>query len=353
MVWSWLASYKKLLSIVVAFIFIGTIIGFIVYLSIMLIPCPSCPVVKNVIEISNNWQLKKHADSGSGSEEDPYIIENRVLGSTIEHVRYMYIALEITGTSKHFTIRNCTFYGGSPGVLIDSISSSTGILENCSFITVYQTDWDNVIPSGGLIIEKSDGIILRNNTHIGSDYSTKVSGLGYDYGLIIENCDGYMIEDSWIQCDTGIANSPNGEIRYNKIGGSVELYLSSNIDLSKNNFTYMYLQYYGLDYEPTVGSISILECSDIYIYDSTLNASWHSKVISIKDSQSLYIMNNTIYVYETILFAENVFILHIINNTIFRGTKYTIQFELIDCTVVVNQDNIIYEPNIELIMKYW
>ncbi len=325
------------LIIISALVFSGAV-GFCIYfISVMMYPCPSCITVDNVITITKDRHFNNYALPGSGTQEDPFLIANRTLGTQIGMVKKMYKAIEIRGTTKFFVIRNCTVYGGDPGIYISSIADNTCIIENCSIIAIIQTSWDHLVPRGGIKIENSNGIILRNNTHIENNEYMDVPELRHkDYGFILENSENCLLENNQIFCELLLMNCQNTIFRKNnQVNGSLDIYLSLNIRIYNNTMT-------SLEYE---APIRILNSSIIRVYENNLNRSYYSNyAVVIKHSQVVYIDNNTISVYSIILYAEFTDTLYIINNTIFRGSNVSIQFELIKCTNVVNLDNTINEP---------
>jgi len=69
---------------------------------------------------------------GTGTSEDPYIIEDRVFGINETFVKEWYIGLEVINTTKHFIVRNCEFFGGLNSLRIFNITSGTAKIANNS-----------------------------------------------------------------------------------------------------------------------------------------------------------------------------------------------------------------------------
>lgn len=120
--------------------------------------------------ITNDGDLAGNSSSGTGELESPYIIENYDIETT-EHY-----GIYITGTTKYFTIRNCTIEAFGDGICIDTVASNTVTIYNntCSgaghgiviSFTTYVNITENICNdnSDGIFLEYSPYAIVTNNT---------------------------------------------------------------------------------------------------------------------------------------------------------------------------------------------
>jgi len=130
------------------------------------------------IKITGNTELSSHKDSGSGTKEDPYVIENREISYSATSTADCGIS--ITGTSEYFIIRNCiiteldlTVKG--IGVYLNNVAPKTATLLNNSIdmagvgIWIFSSPAVNVsknnIGSGnsGIIIGSSRSCVISEN----------------------------------------------------------------------------------------------------------------------------------------------------------------------------------------------
>jgi len=122
---------------------------------------------------------------GSGTENDPYIIENYQIAS-----RYSS-AIEIGFTTKYFIIRDCLLENSATGVYIMNIASNTAIIADNIFnqndvaLYVYSTEYTR-IENNTFQVNKYAGIQLEYSpfSTIGNNTFTQTGiSLWYDMGL--------------------------------------------------------------------------------------------------------------------------------------------------------------------------
>lgn len=103
------------------------------------------------IEIDSDIDFLSLGFNGSGSEVDPYIIEDYIIRPNDDSTS----AISITGTTRYFIIRDCYMDWGRTGIHIDNVEDNTVELINniCSFNTYT-----------GIEISRSTGANLINNT---------------------------------------------------------------------------------------------------------------------------------------------------------------------------------------------
>jgi len=76
------------------------------------------------IDINNDDDFNSYNLTGSGSQVDPFLIENFTI-STVVHE-----GISIFNTTKYFVIRNCIISSGVAGISIESVAYYTAIIEN-------------------------------------------------------------------------------------------------------------------------------------------------------------------------------------------------------------------------------
>ena len=99
---------KKIIFISLSLIALaGLITGGYYLLGPLFSPSFHHTAVKNTILINSDDDFIKYEFPGAGSFEDPFIIEDRVLGANESFIKNWYIGLEVINTTKNFVIRNC------------------------------------------------------------------------------------------------------------------------------------------------------------------------------------------------------------------------------------------------------
>ncbi len=170
------------------------------------------------ITITSDEHFIDYGFPGTGTEEDPYIIENIILPLYSYHN-----GIVVINTTKHFVIQNCILNAGLSAIILEKVAYGTAIIKNN---TCYRSDVGvGVVRSNGVRIYNNTcgyhnnvGIfmyrtkysIVRNNTCYGNDYD----------GIISESSSFNRIESN--NCsynfDTGI-----------RIIGDVNDFISTNV----------------------------------------------------------------------------------------------------------------------------
>jgi len=104
------------------------------------------------IAISSNQDLEDFSTAGSGTLENPYIIEKLFIEST----GVMNSAIEVRGTTSHFIIRNCHLVSDYIGILIDDVWDRTALIVNNTCVS---SSGDG----GGIGISNSDNCTITEN----------------------------------------------------------------------------------------------------------------------------------------------------------------------------------------------
>lgn len=148
----------------------------IVVPTLLVIDFPDKPII-----IRSDADFLVHASYGSGSENDPFIIENKEI---TKRKNPGGRAISIFNTSKHFIIRNCIISNYGRGIGLDKIGNVTAqitdnYIDDCKGIAIYFSNWydyHNVTMK-----------ILRN-TIIDAN----------DFGIYLSHCNYSLIEDNQI-----------------------------------------------------------------------------------------------------------------------------------------------------------
>lgn len=102
------------------------------------------------IVIESDADFETYGFIGTGTENDPYLIENIIINNTDMYSR----GICITGTTKYFIIRNCTIDVNVYGVYIYEISSGTAKIINNTIFSCYF----------GISIQNASETSIINNT---------------------------------------------------------------------------------------------------------------------------------------------------------------------------------------------
>lgn len=115
------------------------------------------------MEINSDQDLKKQSDSGQGTLEDPYVIENR---NFIDQGR---IGISISNTTAHIIIRNCYFSNNLYyGLYLENIAEGTVQVDNITAtkhsiaaIGIFLSNRVNVTNS--LLFQNGAGLVISNS----------------------------------------------------------------------------------------------------------------------------------------------------------------------------------------------
>ncbi len=200
---------------------------------------------------------------GSGTEEDPYIIENYNITSDVE-----VCGINISATTKFFIIRNCFIDALDFGIWISWLSEGTAQVINNTCVNHYSTGidlWDvpGAFISNNKLHYNKDGIycVTSDNIHLESNNCTN----NQLRGVSVRFCDNTIIQNNY--CSD------------NEIG--IETYFSRNFNVTSNQV--------------------ILNTKGIYIFN-VLSATVSGNIISknigngiiIEESELVGLKTNTI-----------------------------------------------------------
>ncbi|MFW9847539.1 MAG: nitrous oxide reductase family maturation protein NosD [Candidatus Thorarchaeota archaeon] len=246
--------------------------------------------ISEPIQISNDSSFDLLGVSGSGTESDPYIIENYEI--EINETSGPYYGIEVSGTQKHFIIRNCYIRGDNTsssgygyGIYLRDVSNGQimsnhlqqiqtllKIESDTSDLTIKDNYFDGEADSiyrGLLVSGTNENILILNNTFYKIDEAISIFSNGSsivknsivscERGIILNSCAENIVSENTIKMGmTGfrLEDSDNNLISWNlvtgnSIGGIIEDGSDNNL-LTNNSFTSLqqddesYVQGYGL-----------------------------------------------------------------------------------------------------------
>ena len=175
---------------------------------------------------SNNWSYTASSYdwcSGSGTWNDPYIIENVTIDGQNSDC-----CIEIRNSNAHFIIRNCKVYNSSvgfsdAGIKLVYVNNGKLINTNCliNYRGIYLENSDYNILSGNIANYNEEGIRLsycNNNTILENNANNNK-----DYGIRLYNCNNNVFSGN---------NASNNE------DDGISLYNCNNNTFSGNNANY-------------------------------------------------------------------------------------------------------------------
>ncbi|NPD87768.1 MAG: hypothetical protein HGN29_03545 [Asgard group archaeon] len=195
------------------------------------------------ILITDDGDFTSYSFSGDGSESTPYLIENY-------NITTGSYGIYITGTTKHFKIRNCYIDSITHGIYIKSVQAGTAIIINntCEYNSEY-----------GIFLEEASGTTLENNTCNNNNYGIYMMGTFYVYSTNI-------------RCINNTCNSNTNR--------GIQLIYCSNILITENECKY---NIYGIN----TGS-----SSDLTLINNTCNLNEHVGIDVWGSNNNVTLINN-------------------------------------------------------------
>ena len=164
------------------------------------------------IHSDEDFTFENGVISGSGTENDPYIIEGWEIDSN-----YIADAIRITYTSSYFIVRNCLLKNNRHGVYLQNLS--VGSVIDCQIIS---NEW-------GIEFLFSSNIILRNNHLYDNGYNLDISGLElshYYHDIDMSNTiDGKLIY--YLINENDLEINENDDISFLGLIGCEDIYVSN------------------------------------------------------------------------------------------------------------------------------
>ncbi|MFX1501316.1 MAG: nitrous oxide reductase family maturation protein NosD, partial [Promethearchaeota archaeon] len=215
------------------------------------------PIEIDDTDPSKNWSITAATYNwckGSGTWEDPYIIENITIDG-----QNLYNCIRIDNSNVYFTIRNCTLINGvgeywhSGGIRLENVSNGKLLNNDCSFNQqgIYLLNSNNNTLSGntannntihGIVFwDQCDNTKIIGNTACFNHQGIKIDSYTPYYNgnnLVINNNASYNLDAGIV-----ISDNNNTEILNNNainngvgvIGVGIGVHLSRNITISFNH----------------------------------------------------------------------------------------------------------------------
>ena len=157
----------KILTIAIGLLILGGLSYSIVILVSLLNPFPGSVKVDTIL-IENDEDLIEYDFPGTGTDQEPYRIEDIQLGTHENLQKEVYRLITIKHTTVHIIVQNCTFVGCEIGVFIESVKEGSVTIRNNTFIGMEFQVWDMVFGGSKLIkTVDSENIIITNNNFRG------------------------------------------------------------------------------------------------------------------------------------------------------------------------------------------
>ena len=301
---------KKILSIPLILLFSA---GLIVGISSLFFPTIQNSLyfaLNHTIKIETDSDFEHHRFSGSGTYEDPYIIENRVFGTRKDQIKDFYIGLEILRTSKYFVIRNCEFFGGLSSIKLENIAPGTAKIHDNIIYTLSQfvTDYDR--GGGSIQVVNSDNVLIEKNVflHCSDLCKYKWSSSPVIGGIVISRSENTVVRKNTLTpCFVFVTNSPNTTLEENYVNSTYnfcEIAASPNSTLINN-----------IIYTNRVG-ILIFDSPNILLKNNTIKPITDCAGIYLSGCFNTSILNNSIIAKSTSYNSEYGIILQNSNLTI-------------------------------------
>jgi parallel beta-helix repeat protein len=238
-------------------------------------------IIKNLIShdpinIDSDLDFAAYGFLGNGSENDPYVIENYSIVTTNSY------GIRISGTSKHFVVKNCYIDSDGWGLTVNSVADYTAtIIDNYVYYNLYD----------GITLDNVKGAVIANNTCFYNNW-----------GIFLARC-----EETSITNNTCNSNYGNG----------IEIEYCSNLVVNENI----------VNHNRELAGIDITHSDSILVANNTCNSNryrgihlWESTNITVEDNLLSYndwcgigtygcnrlkIINNTANYNEVGIFHEN------------------------------------------------
>ncbi|MCJ7647539.1 MAG: right-handed parallel beta-helix repeat-containing protein [Candidatus Lokiarchaeota archaeon] len=234
---------------------------------------------------AHNWTWAESQSwcSGSGTWNDPYIIENLIInGFGIWHGIYIY------NSNVSFIIQDCLIVNSNTGIYLENVNNSRLINNNCSNI-----NW-------GILLESSNNNTISGNTANGNIYEGiyLTESMGNTLSGNTANDNG----DSGIHLDTEcMGNTLSGNtVNDNNYGIFIEEDCYNNTisgNTANDNNYGISLEYYCINNNIS-GNIANSNSYGIYIYDYSSNNTISGNTANDNDDTGIYLeyycINNNI-----------------------------------------------------------
>ena len=228
----------------------------------------------NYIEIESDKDFSKYKLEGTGSADDPFIIENQVIENQVKR------GISISNTKSYFVIRHNQLVGNLyNGIRLNNVQAGTGKIYNNTIINH---------STGGIYLNFSDNIDVYDNICIENKYGIWVEGSN--------NCQLTNNHVSLYRPITGPTSLVHRGIfversNYIEASNNYFRYLHEGVSILHSDYCTIISNY--MD-SITKTSISIIYSSNNQILQNTCDDD-NQQSIYVSYSDSNTISNNTIY----------------------------------------------------------
>ncbi len=186
------------------------------------------PVRAGYIRITSDRDFIRYEFPGSGTIDDPYLIENYVLNSIVD------FAIYIESTTKCFVIQNCTLTSIGDAIHLEFISNNGVIVRNNSItdsnigIRLCSTSnieiRDNLFLKNryaGLELDSASNTSIVNNTILYSEFGIYMTRYGNSVNCLFENntCAYNYAHGIFFEHFTSYCTVKNNVFAYNTLSG--------------------------------------------------------------------------------------------------------------------------------------
>ncbi len=238
---------------------------------------------------------------GSGTEEDPYVIEGYSITTT------NYAGIYISGTTKYFVIRNSYVDAEYVGIDISDVTDETATVINNTCknnnsgiwlqYSVGSTVVNNTCNSGyyGIKLSSSSSSTVANNTCNSNYYGIKLSNSGSST-VANNKCNNNNWDCIYLQHSgsSTVANNTSSNCGLGIIENTVDAYLSYTLE---NNWVngkklgfYTNLDSTTID-EQVYGQMILVNCTNVTVRDQILNSA--TTGLFLYSCTCLVVINNT------------------------------------------------------------
>jgi len=214
------------------------------------------------ISISDDLDWDEQNIPGSGTEGDPYIIENLEINGDSDCIFIVY-------TSMHFIVRNCLLRSDSgQGEGIHINHADHGRVENCTIMD----------KSYGIYVMNTDGLVVTNNTM----YNLGRHGvrLSTATNCIITQNIIHDTQDNGIYCQSSVCTFENNTV-WNSADEALYMMSCSSSNIRFNTFW------------NSSGGAYLESCDSMTVANNTFNENWGIG-FRVYDSDNLHFANNTV-----------------------------------------------------------
>ena len=250
--------------------------------------------------ITSDADFDSYDFSGTGADYDPYIIEGYNITTTMGYGIY------ITGTTKHFIIRDCYIKGGPTGIEIHNVAVNTSIIINNTCLDM---------GSFGISISNTNNATLSFNKCEKSNDSA-IMIIHSDFTLLINNTlketkAGFFVYDSNFPMFYNNSLYDCGIHFYSDNLYQLKSYYFEDNKVNGKKYGFFVDQYSLLFNSPDYGQIVLVNCSNSIISNQYIPRTAtgieviHSNNITIQDCNIESMMLEWAFLFDGICIKES------------------------------------------------